>query len=403
MSPPATLALDAGAITIKLAWATSGNKPQFGTWNTLPTGQRASLSRALIGSGLAGHARHACLAVPDSWLDGGVAGAHSLEALRQVVEVELGLADITWVGQLTAVTGLAASRKGPRRSGRYLACDIGANGLRVIACEVTERSVMPLAVADSAGDGWLDIGDAAMAMMPADAGITAEHWFQSMEGQRERAEAVFEAAAADTAFRDARAYRVTGASGTCDLSAGQVMESFAPTADRLRADATSVLAGASPIATVLTGGLTRWFPLAAQVLQAATAMAPTVLGPESAAHGALLIAQGAVQPPPVSMPPVSLAMHQVIDGLLTDVTVPLPWTAPFAELDGGPLSLTGPELIIEVAGRRRMVPLTGVAPGLYRVGVRPTLRGSGLLILRSTSPVAGEAVHIHMLDELESA
>jgi hypothetical protein len=77
--------------------------------------------------------------------------------------------------------------------------------------------------------------------------------------------------------------------------------------------------------------------------------------------------------------------------------VPLPWTAPFAPLPGGALTIGTERLDLAVDGRSRVARLPGLAPGPHRVGVRPSWPGPGVLVVRS---IAAESVHVIPLADL---
>ena len=120
------VALDAGTVTARVAVAGPDVRVVS---SSVPAGDwRVRVSGALAAAGLSPASVGAlCLAVPETWLDASVAGTAALEALRQACAQELGIARVTWVGQLAAVAAQAAGRHGP---GRYLVCDIGATGVR---------------------------------------------------------------------------------------------------------------------------------------------------------------------------------------------------------------------------------------------------------------------------------
>ena len=69
---------------------------------------------------------------------------------------------------------------------------------------------------------------------------------------------------------------------------------------------------------------------------------------------------------------MTVPAHAILyDGLLEEVSVPLPWTAPFAALPDGALLIDRHELDLTVAEQPRTARLPGLAPGPHRVGVRP--------------------------------
>jgi hypothetical protein len=339
-----------------------------------------------------------CLAVPDCWLDGSVAGGRNLEALRRAATEDLGLTRVGWAGQLAAVTALAAADRaqpgtsppmpsagpGARRTfaaGRYLACDVGALGVRVACCEVTPTGIRQLAVHDAPGGGERDF-DASIrtAIGGADDPGLAE-WYKEALGQGRRARLVFERAKDDPHYLAARVYALLGADDGYELTAAQAAACFSATADRIRAGVAAVLGGVVPDAVTLSGGLA-WFPLAADVLAEAAGMAPTVMGLDAAARGALLLADDQAGLGGRAAPAVSLPMHQVRDGLLEEVSVPLPLTTSFGSGDE-PIDLAGPELTLDVGARRLQLPLPRLAEGPYLAAVSPSWSGTAALVLRA--------------------
>ena len=396
--PVTKVAVDAGSLVTKIA-ISGGDSGPLSREPSLRTEQhtgatgadrdRAALTAALAAARQSRAAQadggcdiHVSLAVPDAWLDGSVEGARRQEALRYLAEDQFGLTRISWVGQLTSVAVLAASRRGFAEPGRYLICDVGGHGVRVAACEVTRRTVRPLAVHDAPGGGWLDFDTAIRATLHAASDPGLATWHLSAIAQDRRARLVLDRARNAPEFRDARLYSLTGAQGSYELTAGQAADCFAPVADRIRTGLSAVVSTATPTVTVLTGGLA-WFPLAHQAVAEAAAGPPTVLGPESAALGALLLADGQAHLAPHDLPPVTLPTHQVRDGLLEETGLPLPWTDSFAWQDDEPLVLEDPELTLDIGDRRVTLQVPGLTSGPYRVGVRPSWSGTGVVVLRA--------------------
>jgi hypothetical protein len=81
-------------------------------------------------------------------------------------------------------------------------------------------------------------------------------------------------------------------------------------------------------------------------------------------------------------------MHEVRDGLLAEVSVPLPWTASFGAEgeEGEPLYIEDAELTLDIGARRVSVPLPELAAGPYRAAARPSWAGGGVLVLRADLP-----------------
>ena len=377
MTAPTRPALDLGTATAKIA-RDGASEPVLtcpapgGDW-------QAQVRAALQAAGLDGPGDGLCLAVPDAWLDGSVAGSTAQEALRHACQDELGITQLTWVGQLAAVAAVAAERNGP---GGYLVCDVGADGVRTALLDVTGPVVRIVAAHDAPGGGWRDF-DAALRAGLRDTGqALPADWYQSAMTQDRPARAVLSRAGSAPAYRGSPAYTVIGPGGELSLPAGQLLDCFAPTEQRIRAGAAGVLGGGPPVAVVLTGGF-GWFPLAAPVLAEAAGASVDVEGPEAVARGALLFARGSMRmAPPPALVQVALPVHRVSAGMLAEASLELPWTEPFASPADGPLILGGPELTVDIAGRRATIGLPGLAPGPCRVGVRPGWSGCCALIVR---------------------
>jgi molecular chaperone DnaK (HSP70) len=294
------------------------------------------------------------------------------------------------------VAALTARQRG---DGRYLVCDVGGSGVRAGVFEVSDGNVEIVATHTADGGGWRDF-DAAIR-----SGIDARlpgTWYEQAVGQDRRASMVLEdAVASPEEFGDTRAYRISGPSGDIDITAGQVIDGFAPTLRRLRTAIEAVTGAGCPEGTVshsvVTGGLS-WLPLTARAIADSAGAAPLVAGLDVAARGALLFARGDARlAPPAQCQAVTLPTHQIRDGLLEEVSVTLPWTTPFAALPGGALTIDRDELELTVAGQPRIARLRGLVPGPHRVGVRPTWPGSGVLVVR---PVGGGSAHVVPLASL---
>jgi hypothetical protein len=401
------VALDAGSLVSKIAVAggSSGSSAQEPLPYTEqhPGAAGTGGQRAALAAALAAAARVSCasgpgrdtglqlsLAVPDAWLDGSIEGTRRQEELRYLAEDEFGLTRLSWTGQLAAVAAVAASRHGFAAPGRYLVCDIGGCGVRVAACEVTGRTVRPLAVHDAPGGGWRDFDAAIRTTLQAESDPGLATWYRSAIEQSKRATVVFRQARSDPGFLDARAYSLAGAVGRYDLTAGQAADCFAPTMDRIRTGSAVVLDGAEPAVAVLTGGLA-WFPQARQAVAEAARSEPDVLGSDAPILGALLLAGGQTQLAPHGLPPVTLPAHRIRVGRLEETSLPLPWTDSFASTADEPLVLEDPELTLDIGRRRVTLPVPGLTRGPYRVGVRPSWSGRGVVVLRAEHDVTRTA------------
>jgi hypothetical protein len=400
MTALADLALDVGTFMTKVAVGGRGAGPELTSMATPAAGQHDQLAKVLDSARrqpAGDQAGMTCFAVPDSWLDGDISAARSFESMRHVVEDDLGLADVRWAGQMSAVAALAAWQHQGSADGRYLICDIGGIGVRALLCAVAGAAIRPLAMEAAQGGGWQDFDGAVHAALAGHGDPGLEPWPQADGRQLSRITFVLDRAMTDSDFRDTPACKLAGAHGSYELTGGQLIESFASTAGQIRTVLSAVLGQARPTATVLTGGLA-WFPLVGRVVRDAVGMMPENLGPQAAAHGALLLGRGAAQLAPLSLPSASMPMHQIENGLLTEFKLPLPWTPTFAPPDGELPILDEPKLTIELAGQLRTVPLTNFAPGPCRIGLRPARPGRGLLVVRSDSAGPRAAVHISTLD-----
>ena len=377
-----SVAFDLGALTVKTA-------TQDGII-TVPAhsgGPRAGIRAALAAAGACGDC---CVAVPEAWLGGTRDGASRQEDVRYECEDVAGAGPVTWTGQLAAVAALTA-----RQTGRYLVCDVGGSGVRAGLFGVADGTVSIEATHAEDGGGWRDFDTAIRSGLPAGLPDT---WYKQAVAQEGRAGMVLaDAAASAEEFGDTRVYRISGPGGDIGLTADRVMDSFAPTRHRLQAAIQAVTGAGRPDGVVLTGGLS-WLPLAAQAVAIATGTAPEVAGCDAAARGALLFARGEVQlAPPDDTQTVTLPAHCIRDGLLEEFSVTLPWTAPFAALPGGALTIDRDELELMVASQLRTAKLRGLVPGPHRVGVRPAWPGPGVLVVR---PVTGDSAHVVPLASL---
>jgi hypothetical protein len=381
------VAVDAGSLLTKIVVSGPAGTSAPRLLPAGPVGVPDALAAALAAA--RDPAPEVCLAVPDAWLDGSAEGAWRQEAFRHLAEEGAGLSRVRWAGQLAAVAALAASQRSGAAApdpfaapGRYLVCDAGGGGVRIAVCEVSGSAVRQLAVHDAPGRGWRDFDAAVRAAVRGTSDPGLADWYKQALAQDRRARLVFGRVRAAPGFADARVYSLIGAEGAYELSAAQAVECFRPAADEIRQGVATVLGSAVPVAVVLTGGLA-WFPPVADTLGEAAGLTPLVLGPEAAAQGALLLADGQAALAWRGLPPVSLPMHQVRDGLLEEVSLPLPWTASFAPADGDPLVLDSEELTLDIGARRVTVPVPGLAAGRYRAGARPSWAGAGVLVLRA--------------------
>jgi hypothetical protein len=327
-----------------------------------------------------------CLAVPDGWLDGSVAGVTAAEDTRHLVEDQLGLAPVTWAGQLAAVT---AATVGEHGTGLYLLCDIGASQVRVAVTETDGTAVSTVAARATPG-GWRDLDTALGTLLSADGRRLPADWHSQTEHRAGRARLVLDRAATDPDFADAAVYAIRDPgivpASVTEIFPAELTECFTNVRERLAADVIAVTAGRRPDVVVLSGGGVGWFPLAATVISQAVGVTPKPAPPDAAARGALRFALGAMAPsattPTASSPRLTIAVHRIYAGLLEAAEVTLRWTDSFTEFPGGPLDLEGDELVLTVNDRLVAVPLRGLPPGPHRIGIRRGWSGAATLVIK---------------------
>ena len=199
-------------------------------------------------------------------------GDHAREALGEAC-AGLGLARVTWTGQLSAIAALTARQRG---DGRYLIADIGATGVRVAVLDVTARwsGSWPWTARTAPG------GTSSMPALRtrATGGPVPGDWYRSArdEEQDRAARAVLTRAMSSPGYRESAAYAFPGAS----LLAGQVIDCFAPTAQCLQHAAGRVRQDRPADVVVLAGGL-GWFPLAGSALAETAGQDPVIVGPDA--------------------------------------------------------------------------------------------------------------------------
>jgi hypothetical protein len=385
----AVTGIDLGALTVKVA--VNGRGLQI---IASPAGGPAGALRAALSA--ADSREVLCVAVPDTWLAGAAAGAAQQEAVRHECTEQLEGAQVLWAGQLAAVAAYAAAVTGP---GRYLICDIGGTGIRAGMFSVSAGTVRVEAVHAEANGGWREFDAEVRAGLPQSPSLPANWDEQAARHHQDHVVKVLEAAlGGGKGELAATVYRITGPDGDILLTAGRLIEAFAPTQERLEAAIAAVQGRIPPDHVVLAGGLSQ-LPLAPRAAGIATDTAPLVADPDAAARGALMFARGdAALVRPAEHGHVTVPVNLVRDGLLEEVDVPLPWSEPFADFPGGPLMLDREELTVSVAGHEKTTRLRGLVPGLHLIGARPAWPGLGVLVVRSAADDG--PVHIVSLAEL---
>ena len=140
----AVTGVDLGTRAVKVA--TDGGAVQT---LVAPAGGPAGSLRAALSA--VGGQGVICIAVPDAWLSGTVAGATAQEAVRHECAGELKCAQVLWAGQLAATAAYAAAAHG---AGRYLVCDLGWSGTRAGMFRAAGGTVLVEATHAEADGGW---------------------------------------------------------------------------------------------------------------------------------------------------------------------------------------------------------------------------------------------------------
>lgn len=160
----------------------------------------------------------------------------------------------------------------------------------------------------------------------------------------------------------------------------------------------AVLTGRTPTGVVLSGGFGS--ASASQLVHDVTGIEPRLLGGNAAVAGALAIAAGEATVAPRQTPVVTVAVHQIRNGLLESHRVPL--GTPFARLNDTPLVVRlGLEaaLYLEVDGVPGWVGLPLLVPGDYRIGLTPGRSGPGVLVFRPEA--AGDCAFLPLPDSVD--
>src|SRR5271155_3199977 len=153
MSKRPDLGVDAGSVLTRVALAGQGRETLITSHESGPDGRKATLAAALRDAAKDGGQEpgRICVAVPDSWLDGEIAGAQEHEAMRAVIESGQPSERVLWVGQLSAVAAIAATRPGQGSQDLYLVCDAGGAGVRAGLFTVCDRAVRTVKIAEASG------------------------------------------------------------------------------------------------------------------------------------------------------------------------------------------------------------------------------------------------------------
>lgn len=285
------------------------------------------------------------------------------------------------------LAALAAAAGAQGLSGPVLVCDLTPNGLYAGVAEVAEGRVQVDHRIHEPGLGWAAFTEAVARALPGPDGPSVA---RALSQGGERLAVTLDLARNDTAYADTPAVWVEDH----PVGAGLLLECFAPYARRVRAAldearamaAQRALAGEFAVFSALGG------PLFDKSLP---------LGPHAAAQGAVHLASGRFAEPAPAPIPLTLPLHRIKDGLLEELSVPIPCgPGRFASLQGGPLRLgTGPDdvpwaeragLVLETAAGERRLDLAALPPGSYQVGARVSRRHGTVLAFRA----GGESVPV---------
>ncbi|WP_374084235.1 hypothetical protein [Streptomyces chrestomyceticus] len=324
------------------------------------------------------------LAVPEQWFD--TAGAVRREALYGELAEGLGMPLRQFVPRAVAA---AASLE--QSSGGRLVCRLEADEVVAAVCGVRGKSVTL-----SSGVEWRTVGAGPPVTSPQEPGNPQEARRAALLLSRARVQA---------------RYRAAPLWLPQEMTAGAVLDAFAPVEQALRSALPPVLAGLTAsegVSQILLDGGLRRHPLAGPAVQEDATGAPVrVLEEHAAALGALRVARGSVQVPETARHRLSLRVHRVRQGLLTEADLPL-------ALPGGPVALSvrdpegepvgasvresvrddahdatvdvpdghRPEVRIRLGDTDVRVPCPALHPGRYRLGLHSAGKGPGVLALR---------------------
>ncbi|MFC6880233.1 MULTISPECIES: hypothetical protein [Actinomadura] len=384
------VALDVGTATTSIALGEHGapGAPPVVVSRPTPARDLAVFLAKLLEAGrkeAPGSIADMTVTVPETWLDGSAHGARAYERLRRTLLDELGWPRVAWLRQADCLAAEAAAHAArAARPGPMLVCDLGARTMCAVRCEVTDRTAVQVVSIAVAGAGGVSF-DAELAAAASFAGRFDAAFSAIRRHQARRAAVVLPRAWSHPRYREARVYRL----GDIEISAGTLIDAFAGTAARLRTMIGEVTDGDRAATAAVTGRFGA-FPLVNRLLADDPALAgpPLWLGPDAAVRGALRAASQAIMVRGPEPPTVTLPLHRIRNGLIETDGVPLDPAADFAARDGLPVLVEVPAdapaaapLTMRVDDRDVSVPLPALPPGAYRVGLRPSHAGAGVLVL----------------------
>ncbi|MEU3542290.1 hypothetical protein [Streptomyces paromomycinus] len=307
------------------------------------------------------------LAVPEEWFD--ASGAARREALYGELAEDLGMPLRQFVPRAVAA---AASLE--QSSGGHLVCRLEADEVVAAVCGARGQFVT------LCGVEWRTVSAGPPVRSP-----------QEPENPQDARRAALLLSRARVQAR----YRAAPLWLPQEMTAGAVLDAFAPVEQALRSALFPVLAGPTApedVSRILLDGGLRRHPLAGSAVQEAATGAPVrVLEEHAAALGALRVARGSVKVPETARHRLSLRVHRVHQGLLTEADLPLAFP-------GGPVALSvrddaddatvdvpdgqRPEVRIRLGDAEIRVPCPALRPGRYRLGLHSAGSGPGVLALR---------------------
>jgi hypothetical protein len=361
-----------------------------------------------LGPRLAGHAPagRIVVAVPDSWLDGGLDGARRREVVRVIAD-ELQLPLLAIIGRSQALVASQAGQDdavGGDRPRTVTACHLDDDALAFGRCEVTAAPGGPSFVLtgswdDQAAPRVAGFGAVltqalrarlASGQAPASAAADAGSLvvlFAELSARRERLRAALNASSSNAVFLSVPVLGWPGTPPAQWVTAGEIKAGFDPVAQALASAIKSFRAAAGQardVHLVLTGPAAA-NPLMAERVRAeftghADAAGPvtvTVADDLAPARGAARVAAGTVT---AALPPVApsrLPVHRIEAGRLVGGFVDLPASCYLQAGAPDILVTAGSSPPAQVAG-------TGIPAGSYRAWLWPGLAGA-VLALRPSS------------------
>jgi hypothetical protein len=343
------------------------------------------------------------VAVPDSWLGGGIDGARRREVVRRVLADELKLPLLAIIGRSQALVASQLGQDGPADGDlpyTVTACHLDDDALAFGRCEVTAAAAGPgivltgyredQAAPRPAGFGAI-VAEALrtrLARGPAATSATADVadssavLFAELSARRERLRAALNASAANAIFLSVPVLGLPGTPPAQWVTAGEIRTAFDPVAQALTSAIRSVKSAADQTGDarlVLTGSATA-NPLVVELVrtefagraEAAEPVTLTVADDLAPARGAARVAGGTVTArlPPTA--PCQLPVYRIAEGRLVGGSIDLPTSCY--------LPAAGAATVLVSEGSRPPAQFgdTAVPPGSYQAGLWPGLAGAVL-------------------------